>query len=57
VNQQDNKKEVVRQATMLAFNDAFRVMAWVTAALVPLTFLLKRSEKGEAVFSSSEPSS
>ena len=38
--------EVVRQASMLAFNDAFRALAWVTAFLVPLTFLLKVPRKG-----------
>jgi MFS transporter, DHA2 family, multidrug resistance protein len=39
-------QEVIRQATMLAFNDAFRALAWVTAALIPLTFLLKRPKRG-----------
>jgi DHA2 family multidrug resistance protein len=38
-------EQVTRQATMLAFNDAFWVLAWVTAALVPLTFLLKRPKE------------
>jgi DHA2 family multidrug resistance protein len=42
-------QEVIRQATMLAFNDAFWVMAWLTACLIPLTFLLKRPKKGEGV--------
>lgn len=38
-------EEVFRQARMLAFNDAFRYLAFVTALLVPLTFLLKRVKK------------
>jgi DHA2 family multidrug resistance protein len=42
-------QEVVRQAAMLAFNDAFWVMAWVTAGLVPLTFLLKEARKNQGV--------
>jgi DHA2 family multidrug resistance protein len=42
-------QEVIRQATMLAFNDAFRFLAYVTAALVPLTFLLKSPRKGQGV--------
>jgi len=41
--------EVIRQATMLAFNDAFWIMAWGTAALVPLTFLLKTPKKGQGI--------
>jgi len=40
-------QEVVRQASMLAFNDTFWILSWVTAGLVPLTFLLKGSEKGQ----------
>jgi MFS transporter, DHA2 family, multidrug resistance protein len=39
--------EVTRQASMLAFNDAFWALAWVTAALVPLTFLLKGPKGAE----------
>ena len=38
-------QDVIRQATMLAFNDVFRGLAWVSAVLVPLTFLMKRAEK------------
>jgi len=34
-------KEVIRQANMLAFNDAFWILACVTALLVPLTLLLR----------------
>ena len=33
-------KEVIRQATMLAFNDVFWLFAWFTAAVVPLTFIM-----------------
>ena len=38
-------QDVIRQATMLAFNDVFRGLAWVSAVLVPLTFFMKRAEK------------
>ncbi len=37
-------KEVLRQASMLAFNDVFWLFAWFTAILVPLTFILKKPE-------------
>ena len=39
-------QEIIRQASMLAFNDAFWILSWVTAGLVPLTFLLRGSKKG-----------
>jgi DHA2 family multidrug resistance protein len=42
-------QEVVRQATMLAFNDVFQDLAFVTAALIPLTFLLKTPKKGDEI--------
>jgi hypothetical protein len=42
-------QEVIRKATMLAFNDAFWAMAWLTAALVPLTFFLKTPKRGQGV--------
>ncbi|MDQ1333052.1 MAG: transporter, family, multidrug resistance protein [Thermodesulfobacteriota bacterium] len=35
-------REVLRQANMLAFNDIFWLFAWLTAILVPMTFLMKR---------------
>jgi MFS transporter, DHA2 family, multidrug resistance protein len=35
-------QEVLRQASMLAFNDTFWLFAWLTALLIPLTLLLKR---------------
>jgi DHA2 family multidrug resistance protein len=35
-------QEVLRQASMLAFNDTFRLFSWLTAMLIPLTFLLRR---------------
>jgi hypothetical protein len=34
---------------MMGFNDAFWALAWVTAGLGPLTFLLRRPKKGEGV--------
>jgi DHA2 family multidrug resistance protein len=34
-------QEVIRQATMMAFNDTFWLFAWFTAALVPLTFVMR----------------
>ncbi len=47
--------ELVRHATMLSFNDAFRALAWVTAGLVPLTFLLRRPQKGNGVAAAHGP--
>jgi DHA2 family multidrug resistance protein len=38
--------EVQRQAQMLAYNDSFWILAWMAAALIPLTFFLKKP-KGE----------
>jgi DHA2 family multidrug resistance protein len=35
-------QEILRQATMLAFNDSFRALAISTAVLIPLTFLFRR---------------
>jgi len=35
-------QEVLRQASMLAFNDAFWLFAWLTVLLVPLTLLMRR---------------
>lgn len=35
-------REVLRQANMLAFNDIFWLFAWLTAALIPLTYVMKR---------------
>ncbi|MCU0586873.1 MAG: DHA2 family efflux MFS transporter permease subunit [Syntrophobacteraceae bacterium] len=34
-------REVLRQSNMLAFNDVFWLFAWLTAALVPLTLLMR----------------
>jgi MFS transporter, DHA2 family, multidrug resistance protein len=34
-------REVLRQANMLAFNDIFWLFAWLTGALIPLTFLMQ----------------
>jgi DHA2 family multidrug resistance protein len=38
-------REVLRQASMLAFNDAFRLYAWFTACLIPLTLLMKGASR------------
>jgi DHA2 family multidrug resistance protein len=35
-------REVLRQANMLAFNDTFWILAWMTAALVPLSLLFRK---------------
>jgi DHA2 family multidrug resistance protein len=37
-------QEVLRQANMLAFNDAFLLLGWITAILLPLTLLMKKPE-------------
>jgi DHA2 family multidrug resistance protein len=34
-------QEILRQAEMMAFNDTFWLLAWLTAALVPLTLLFR----------------
>jgi DHA2 family multidrug resistance protein len=39
-------REVLRQANMLAFNDTFWILAWMTAALVPLSLLFRRGAGG-----------
>jgi DHA2 family multidrug resistance protein len=39
-------REVLRQANMLAFNDTFWILAWMTGALVPLTLLFRRGTGG-----------
>lgn len=39
-------QEVMRQASMLSFNDAFYALGIATAVLVPLTFLLRRRRAG-----------
>jgi DHA2 family multidrug resistance protein len=36
-------QEVIRQAAMLGFNDAFWLLAVMTACIVPLTFLFKKA--------------
>jgi DHA2 family multidrug resistance protein len=37
--------EIDRQAQMLAFNDIFWFIAMVTLAIIPLIFLMKKTEK------------
>ena len=39
-------QEVLRQANMLAFNDSFWILGWMTACLVPTVFLLQ-NPKGD----------
>lgn len=41
-------QEVLRQANMLAFNDAFWVLSWVAAGLVPLVLVFKALRKEES---------
>jgi len=41
-------REVLRQANMLAFNDIFWLFAWLTAALVPLTLIMRGPKRGGA---------
>lgn len=38
-------QEVLRQANMLAFNDAFWLLSGITAGLLPLTLLLKKPKR------------
>jgi DHA2 family multidrug resistance protein len=37
--------EIARQAQMIAFNDLFWFIGWITFALLPLLLLMKRPEK------------
>jgi DHA2 family multidrug resistance protein len=37
-------QEVLRQASMMAFNDSFLFLGWITALLLPLTLLMKKPE-------------
>jgi DHA2 family multidrug resistance protein len=39
-------QEVLRQASMLSFNDAFHILSIATALLIPLAFLLNRRRAG-----------
>ena len=41
-------QEVLRQAGMLAFNDAFWLLSWATFLLIPLTFIFKTRGPGGA---------
>ncbi len=38
-------REVLRQAAMMGFNDTFWLFAWITAALIPVTFIMKGPRK------------
>jgi DHA2 family multidrug resistance protein len=42
-------REVLRQAGMLAFNDCFWLLAWMTAFLLPFTLLFKKGRAGTPV--------
>ena len=42
-------REVLRQASMLAFNDVFWLFAWLTALVAPLTLFLRRAKGSAAV--------
>ncbi len=42
-------QETIRQAAMMAFNDTFWLFAWFTAALVPLTFVMRGPRKPAGV--------
>lgn len=42
-------KETLRHAAMMAFNDTFWLFAWFTAALVPLTFVMRGPKKPAGV--------
>jgi len=37
---------VQRQATMLAYIDDFRLLAWAILAMIPLVFLMKKGKPG-----------
>lgn len=41
-------QEVLRQASMLSFNDTFYVLSIATASLIPLTLLLRKGRTGPA---------
>jgi DHA2 family multidrug resistance protein len=41
--------EIARQAQMIAFNDLFWFIGWITFALLPLLLIMKRTEKAGLV--------
>ncbi len=41
-------QEMLRQASMLSFNDAFHIVSIITLCIVPLVLLMKRGKKSEA---------
>jgi hypothetical protein len=41
-------RQLGNQAHLLAYMDCFRVLAWATLAVVPLTFLIRRFRAGGA---------
>jgi DHA2 family multidrug resistance protein len=42
-------QEILRQAEMMAFNDTFWLLAWLTAALIPFTLLFRRGKGDPSV--------
>jgi DHA2 family multidrug resistance protein len=42
-------QEIARQAQMIAFNDLFWFIGWITFALLPLLLIMKRPEKAGLV--------
>jgi DHA2 family multidrug resistance protein len=42
-------QEIARQAQMIAFNDLFWFIGWITLALLPLLLIMKRSEKAGVI--------
>jgi DHA2 family multidrug resistance protein len=40
---------VQRQATMLAYIDCFRFLAWAILCMVPMVFLMKKSKPGGGI--------
>jgi DHA2 family multidrug resistance protein len=41
-------QEILRQASMLAFNDIFYILSIATATLIPLTLILRKGRSGAA---------
>jgi DHA2 family multidrug resistance protein len=39
-------QEILRQASMLSFNDTFYALAIATATLIPLTLLMRKGRSG-----------
>jgi DHA2 family multidrug resistance protein len=48
-------RELIRQAHMLAFNDIFWLFCWFTAALIPLTLIMRSRRSSPAPVQSTGP--